>query len=112
MSESQLVSAIIRRCWFERSWLTIDRANSGARTFTDSNGRKGYFKGHKAGTPDLIGYYAPEGKFIGLEVKLPGKKQQPSQLLFQDDVEAKGGVYRVVRSLDELEVIIKEFKPV
>lgn len=110
MSESQLVAAIIKRLWFERSWLTMDRANSGARTFTDSSGRKGFYRGHSAGWADLIGYCKPSGQFVALEVKLPGKKQQPSQRVFEDDVLAKGGVYRVVTSLDDVEQFIKEYK--
>lgn len=111
MSESQLVNAIIRRCWFERNWLTIDRANSGARRFTDKNGESGYIRGHKAGTPDLVGFFAPLGRYLGIEVKLPGKKQQESQIAFEADVIAKGGIYRLVHSLDELEVIFSEIKP-
>lgn len=111
MSESQLVSAIIRRLWFERSWISIDRANSGTKVFKDSSGKKQFIRGHKAGTPDLVGYFAPDGRWVGIEVKLPGKKQQESQVVFQKDVESKGGIYWLAYSLDDIEQFIKEYKP-
>lgn len=109
-SESQLVSAIMKRCWLERSWLTIDRANSGARAFTDHNGRKGYYRGHRAGWADLVGFISPHGRFIAIEAKLPGNKQQLSQMEFEIDVKGKGGLYYLIHSLDELEAMLKEIK--
>lgn len=111
MSESQLVSAIIKRLWYERGWISIDRANSGTKIFKDSSGKKQFIRGHRAGTPDLIGYMVPHGRSVGLEVKLPGKKQQPSQIEFEADMKSKGAVYLVVTSLDEIEEFIKQYKP-
>lgn len=111
MSESNLISAIIKRLWVERQWISIDRANSGSRPVEDKSGRKSYIKLHKAGTPDLVGFFAPHGQYIGFEVKLPDKKQQESQVAFQKDVESKGGIYWLAYSLDDIEQFIKEYKP-
>lgn len=111
MSESQLVSAIIKRLWFERQWINIDRANSGTKVFKDSSGKKQFIRGHKAGTPDLVGYFAPDGRWVGTEVKLPGKKQQPSQIEYQADVLRKGGLYWLAYSLDDIERFIQQYKP-
>lgn len=111
MSESQLVSAFLARLWHEKSWISVDRANAGTKVFKDNSGKKQFIRGKRAGTPDIEGYFAPQGRYIGLEVKLPGNKQQDSQIAFEADVKAKGGHYFLVHSPEELEVIIKELKP-
>jgi hypothetical protein len=54
----------------------------------------------KRGVPDII--LVKDGKFIGIEVKRPKEKQNPSQIQFQKDVEQAGARYIVAYSLDDV----------
>lgn len=53
-----------------------------------------------SGTPDILGYDA-EGKFVALEVKLPGKKPSKNQKAWIAKARASGCDVDVVHSLDE-----------
>jgi len=57
----------------------------------------------KSGIPDIIVIKA--GKFIGLEVKSAIGKQSDNQKIIQLLLEANGGFYYVVRSLDDVKKI-------
>ncbi len=54
--------------------------------------------GLRPGAPDLFVIY--DGRFIGLEVKMPTGKLQNSQKLTADAIVMAGGAYFVVRSLE------------
>lgn len=112
MSESQLVSAIIKRLWHERSWVTVDRSNSGSRPVVDKSGRKSYLRLHKKGTEDISGLFSPNGRFLAIEAKVWPNKQSPDQILRQQDVESKGGIYLLVYGLVTIEEFIKQYKPI
>ncbi len=51
------------------------------------------------GIPDIMG--VAHGRSVGLEVKNEAGRQETSQVRFQRVYEAKGGIYRIVRSADE-----------
>lgn len=51
------------------------------------------------GGADLIGMY--NGRFVAIEIKTPIGKQTEEQRMFQRLVESKGGIYVVLRSVDE-----------
>lgn len=51
------------------------------------------------GGADLIGLY--RGRFLAVEIKTPTGRQSNEQRTFQALVEAKGGVYAILRSVDE-----------
>ena len=51
------------------------------------------------GGADLIGLY--RGRFVAVEIKRPGKKQTPEQLLFASLVRRTGGIYAVIHSVEE-----------
>jgi len=53
------------------------------------------------GTPDLIAVI--NGQFIGFEVKSKGGKQSDAQKSFQIDVKAAGGMYFLVKSLEDVQ---------
>ena len=72
------------------------RAGSGA--FKTESGR--YFKTGKAGCPDIVCCY--KGKWYGLEVKVKNGRQSPSQRRAECDIGRAGGIYSVVRSLDDV----------
>lgn len=65
------------------------------------------------GFPDRIGLILRgknTGKFIGIEVKAPGGKQEPAQVEMQAMIEKAGGFYLLVESVEQaiqrLEVIL------
>lgn len=55
------------------------------------------------GIPDII--VVAGGLFWGLEVKTKVGRQSPEQKEFQANVEAHGGKYAVVRSIDEVQAL-------
>lgn len=54
----------------------------------------------KAGVPDII--LVEDGKFIGIEVKTKIGQQSTNQEEFQQGLEAAGGRYIIVRSIDDV----------
>lgn len=61
-------------------------------------------RGMLAGAPDLVLLIC--GRFIALEVKAEGGRQQPSQMLVQAMTESNGGEYAVVRSVAEVQALL------
>lgn len=55
--------------------------------------------GKVAGTPDLIG--SVDGRFLALEVKLPGRRPTPEQRARLQEIRDHGGIAEVVHSVDE-----------
>ena len=58
----------------------------------------------EVGLPDLFVCY--RGYFIGLEVKQPGGKPSPRQLLVLKRIRQAGGIAEIVESVDEVERIL------
>lgn len=80
------------------------RNNQGA--FEDKNGRWIKFGVCNPGGSDLIGFRKSDGKFIGIEVKVPGKKPTPEQLKFIAAVRKSGGLAGVAYSVEDALKII------
>jgi hypothetical protein len=59
------------------------------------------------GVADII-VLLPGGKTVFFEVKAPGEKQSKNQVVFQDRVRALGYNYHVVRSVDEVCIIMHD----
>lgn len=53
------------------------------------------------GSSDLIGVL-PDGKFLAIEVKLPGKKPTEAQIKFLDWIKEKGGVAFVATCAEDV----------
>lgn len=70
------------------------RNNSGAMKKDDYYVRFGF-----PGSPDII--CVIEGYFVGIEVKGPRGVQSDDQKLFQQALTDAGGIYFLVRSIDE-----------
>lgn len=64
----------------------------------DAGARVRYGIGNPGGA-DLIGCY--RGRFIAIEIKTPTGRQTDEQKQFEQLVTARGGVYAVIRSVDE-----------
>jgi len=59
---------------------------------------------NRAGIPDIL--CCLEGRFIGIEVKLPGKQASPLQLANGTMIEAAGGLFLVATSAEEVKNFI------
>lgn len=60
--------------------------------------------GLKAGTPDLIMCW--QGKFIGIEVKAPGRYLSGAQSQTHMSISWAGGLVHIVHSVDELQAFL------
>jgi hypothetical protein len=69
--------------------------------FTMKNGEARAFKYGDKGIADIIGCF-PNGRFLAVEVKLPGNKPTPEQLEFLDTVHQKNGIGIVATSLEDV----------
>lgn len=76
--------------------LVLWRNNIG---LAELHGRKVRFGVGGPGGADLIGVY--RGRFVAVEVKTPVGRQSEEQQVFQRLVEAKGGIYVVLRSAND-----------
>lgn len=96
MKEGDIVASIIRH-YYKSAKVFLWRANAGQfKTFGGARVQCNF-----AGCPDLIGFLAPSGRFIGIECKYT-TKQDPKQLEFQQELESKGGLYILARSLSDV----------
>ena len=63
--------------------------------------------GSKPGDPDLI--ICCKGRFIGIEVKTASGRQSPVQKVREEQIKANGGIYRIVKNMDDLMEILEEY---
>ena len=68
---------------------------------------KRFIRTARPGTADLWCNIGPCGRCIWIEAKAAKGKQSPEQARFQQEVEAVGAVYLLVRSGEELERALK-----
>jgi|SRR5580658_344112 hypothetical protein len=73
-----------------------------ARVWRSQSGTRGGGRMHLApeGTPDIVGY-TRLGRFVGLEVKRPGKGPSKAQREAGQAILASGGIWAVVTSASE-----------
>lgn len=55
----------------------------------------------KPGDPDIICFFG-DGRWIGIEAKTPTGVQSPIQKQREREIERKGGIYLLIRSVQEL----------
>jgi hypothetical protein len=75
----------------------------------DKNGRWVQY-GLCVGSSDLIGW-DKHGRFLALEVKVPGKNPTKEQEVFIGAVIMAGGVAGVVRSPEDVKKLLTDYKP-
>lgn len=85
-----------------QGWFVVK--NNTVGIYKKSTGK--YIPSQAVGLADLT--ILKGGRVIMLEVKTPKGKQSDGQILFQSEWELHGGEYYVVRSIDDVERIIKE----
>jgi len=72
------------------------RVNSGA--FKTEKG--GFYKMSTPGCPDIV--CVVRGQFVGLEIKDIKGSLNANQIEFKKKLEAAGGIYLIVKSLDDI----------
>lgn len=65
---------------------------------------KSFFRFGTPGSPDIIAVI--DGKYIGIECKASDGTQSQEQKIFQNRLEAAGGKYAVVRTLEDLMAVV------
>lgn len=103
-SETDLQRAILERLALIPG-LVVWRSNTGV---SRSGGR--FVRFGIKGQGDITGLL-PGGKRLELEVKLPGGKVSPEQVEFGARINAAGGLWAVVRSVDEAVIRVMEVMP-
>lgn len=100
MKETNIIQTIRLGC---ADIAVLMRNNVGA--LTDKTGRLVRY-GLCVGSSDLIGWRKSDGRFVAIEVKMPGKKPKPEQVTFIDNVAKSGGLSGVATNADEARKII------
>jgi len=102
--EGKIQSAALRKlkaadvfCWRQNNTAIFDPRMNGYRAH---NGLKG--------VPDILAVI--NGQFVGIEVKTPKGRQSADQKLFEQRLERHGGRYFIVRSNEDVDKILKEYK--
>jgi hypothetical protein len=75
------------------------RQNSGALVH-EYNGKKYFTRFGATGAPDIVAVI--NGKYVGIEVKVPKGKQSEGQKEFEGRLKKAGGDYWLIRSVEEL----------
>lgn len=78
------------------------RQNSGVAKYRGADGSIRRVEFGFVGLSDVGAIHKPSGRYIAVEVKIPGKEPTQAQRDFIDEVRAVGGVGFAVHSLDEL----------
>lgn len=83
------------------------RNNTGA--FQGQGG--GFYRFGFKGSPDIIAILPPTGHFLGIECKDIKEDLNENQDHFKNLTEKMGGSYIVAKSIDDLILFLKEWKP-
>ena len=102
-TESQIVSAICDYLAYRKD-LFFFRLNN-IPVWTDNRFRA-LPKYTPRGLPDIL--CCLKGQFIGLEVKRKGQKLRPEQVAIGQAIKKAGGLYYMVRSIDEVKDILTD----
>ena len=104
ISEKQIEEAILD--YLQRSGIFCWKNPTGATKHVDKYGRERWMRYGKKGSSDIIGLL-PGGRFLAIEVKSKSGILSPEQEEFLQQVNEKGGVGIVARSVDE---VIEDFR--
>lgn len=106
MSERDLCNAIVDSLNY-RGCL-VWRENAGGMPIEGKTGRR-FIRMAAGGTPDIIGMDS-KGRFIGIEVKMPKRRSNVTELqqAFIMDIKRHGGIAGVATSIEEAWAIVCE----
>ena len=109
-----LTSAVVD--WFNLSGYHAERTGNEGRyiegtTVTNVLGKRVTLKGKRIpssgtkGTSDIKACY--KGRFIAIEIKIGRDRQSEVQKWYQEKVERAGGVYAIVKTWEDFELLLK-----
>lgn len=110
MLESQLQRSVIQylEVLENQHRLVFIRNNSFQGIIQRRNGSQGYIKNAHKGSADII-LCVPGGNYVALEIKSDKGKQSEYQSSWQKRLNAVGGMYHIIRSLEDLDVILNAY---
>lgn len=94
MKHSKLISNVL--FFLSLNKIFAWQNNTGATKIGDA-----FVQFGKRGSSDIIGIL-PDGRFLGVEVKIGKDKQKPEQIIFQERIERNGGVYILIYDIHDL----------
>jgi len=103
-SETDILKSMLQYLAYRpgRYW----RQNTGGAFFNyktkSGEEKKQFVKYGVVGGGDISGLRPPFGQRVEIEVKVPGKKQRPSQKLFEQMIKDGGGLYIKADCLEDL----------
>ncbi len=86
------------------------RNQSFALPIQNSDGKRYFIKQGVKGIPDIVGFIAPRGVYLGVECKSSVGKQSAEQIEFEAILKQAGGLYYLVNSLEAVDKMISEIK--
>ena len=112
--EQDVLRSVLGALKFSKKVAWYKRMNSGSYIAGDSKDRR-YIRYGFIGCPDILGMLKPRrdgepGMVLAIEVKRPSGKPTPEQLAFLDLVTKNGGCAGIVRSVDDLELLLRRFE--
>lgn len=103
MSETDLVRAILK--YLHVVGILAWRQNTGAASFQDA-GRSRFVRFGVPGISDILGVL-PDGRFLAIEVKMPGRKVTWKQCDFINAITDNGGLAFVATSIEDVQEKLK-----
>lgn len=103
MTELNIQKAILDYLQYQENLGNLWFVRSASGAVNTDTGRR--FKTGKVGCPDIL--LCQHGCFIGLEVKTPKGRQSDAQVEAQKVIEACGGKYYIVKSIDDVINVIE-----
>ena len=77
----------------QKATLDLVNASGRARVYRQNTGRRGRVSfGLCVGSSDLIGWDLIGGRFVAIEIKVPGKEPDEAQAAFLEAVNRAGGI--------------------
>lgn len=100
MASNVKESAVLKSClqWLAAKKIYAWRNNSGAHKTEHG----AYVRYGLKGSSDIIAI-TPQGRFVGIECKAPGKNLRPEQVAFRNEIVRNRGVFILAHSIDDLE---------
>lgn len=93
----------ILHLWGSNPRVRLWRANAGRALVATATGGLRSVQMNVTGCPDLIGWVAPLGRFVGIECKA-STGLRPEQIAFRDTLTRMGGLYIVARSVGDVDL--------
>jgi len=106
VSEKDLQKTILQNLKWYKDIYTI-RNNSFFGSFSRPNGSKGFIQNNKKGAPDII--LCKNGLWLGLEIKSTDGVQSPDQKKAEIEIRRAGGMYFIIKTIDEFNKVIECF---